>query len=222
MKKTLLLSSILVGQQGSLQWSFIVIPIELGSIIPYINPKQPRLFFISWAPRFADDLPPALAQRICESSDSEDAGYLYYLTYTPENQPSTWKWMVGILVSFLGWPIFRAYVSFAEGNVQFTLKRTSAPQLGFIFSSFCPMNMNIHPCEASFKLNVFKLCEGMAVLLMSNICPPWGFCVQQNQESSICGVRKYFIDSRYVISLWFYSILNTHHQKTQMDSTSQP
>ena len=137
--------------------------------------------------------------------------FTYLYCNTPENQPSTWRWMVWNTSFLFGMAYFQGRtVSFGEGNVQFThLKRTSAPQLGFIFSSFCPMNMNIHPSEASFKLNVFKLCEGMAVLLMSNICPPWGFCVQQNQESSICGMRKYFIDSRYVTSLLFYSILNT-------------
>ena len=62
-------------------------------------------------------------------------------------------------------------VSFGEGNVQFThLKRTSAPQLGFIFSSFCPMNMNV---KHHSSLTFLSCVRGWP--LMSNICPPWGF-----------------------------------------------
>ncbi len=40
---------------------------------------------------------------------------IYTLPETDSKSP--WKWMVGILVSFWGWPIFRGFVSFREGRV---------------------------------------------------------------------------------------------------------
>ena len=137
--------------------------------------------------------------------------FTYLYCNTPENQPSTWRWMVGILVSSLGWPIFRGEL-LVLGRVMFNLL-ISKELLLLSWVSFSPVFVQWTWTYILVKhhssLTSFKLCEGMAVLLMSNICPPWGFCVQQNQESSICGMRKYFIDSRYVTSLLFYSILNT-------------
>ena len=36
----------------------------------------------------------------------------------------TWKWVVGILVSFSGWPVFRGYIRFRECITQFLPNRT--------------------------------------------------------------------------------------------------
>ena len=49
-------------------------------------------------------------------------GYHYFW----KHPYSTWKWMVGILDSFLGWPNFRCYVSFREGKWSREIIETSA------------------------------------------------------------------------------------------------